>query len=188
MKVSNKADMYRRLAAGEFGNTIPQHFSVEAWAATPESKSGLWGIRSSRVSMHPAARLNCPAEEVAEYAATHFSDGVNISMMVDATARVTAFLEVFRSADGLVVEGVEYPKFWDGWNWRNSMHDPSRRRSWIRLGALALLDHHLNANSREDLELLLDRYPDHVVELSALGRAVGTIPYRNAVVWEVRAY
>lgn len=188
MKVSNKVDMYRRLAAGEFGNTIVQYFSVEAWTAAPESKSGLWGVRSSRWPMHPAAKLNCPADEVAEYAAKHFGDGVNISMMVDATARVSAFLEVLRTPDGLVVEGVEYPKFWDGWNWRNSMNDPTRRRAWKRLSAMALLDHHLNANSREDLDRLLDQYPDHIVELSALGRCVGTIPHRNAVVWEVRSY
>jgi hypothetical protein len=34
--------------------------------------------------------------------------------------------------------------------------------------------------------MLLERYPHHVIELSACSRAVGVIPLRNTCVWEVR--
>ena len=105
--VRDKATMYRLLAAGQFGNTIPQFFSAAEWQAHPDSRRyPFWGVRSARTSMHPACRLYCPAVEVAEYAARHFPDGPNISMMVDAVAGVRAWLEVWDSPTGLVVEAA----------------------------------------------------------------------------------
>ncbi len=54
--------------------------------------------------------------------------------------------------------------------------------------ALSLLDISVNAISYEWLMLLLERYPDHVVEFSAYGCCWGTVPGYNAVYWEVRKY
>lgn len=187
--VTTKSDMYKRLAAGEFGNAIPQYFSVEEWRASGDDRRfALWGVRSARTSMHPACRLNCPAAEVAAHVATHFADGPNISMMVDAVAGIGAWLEVWDAPGGLVVEGIERPDVAGGWTWRNSMKEPSRRRRWEGVAARLVLARHLNENSRDDLAALLDRYPDHVVEVSALDRCIGNVPHRNGVVWEVRAY
>ena len=177
------------LQRGDFGNTIPQYFSVEEWQASPDSQRfDLWGVRSAKKSMHPACRLNCPSSEVPSYASQHFADGPNISMMVDSVADVNAWLEIWRSPTGLVVEGMEYPRTWEGWNWRNSMRDPARRKAWHGVAASSVLARHLNENSRSDLEDLLSRFDDHVIELSALNRCIGTIPHRNAVIWEVRKY
>ena len=187
--ITDKRQMYRLLAAGSFGNTIPQFFSVADWLASPDAaRFPLWGVRSARTSMHPACRLNCPAAEVAAHAARHFPDGPNISMMVDAVAGVTAWLEVWESPGGLVVEGVEHPDTAGGWTWRNSMRDPARRRAWHGTAARLLLARHLNENDRDDLAMTLDRFPGHVVELSALDRCLGVVPHRRGVVWEVRNY
>lgn len=186
--ITDKRQMYRLLQAGAFGNTVPQYFSVAEWEAGDAREYPFWGVRSARTSMHPACRLYCPTAAVAAYAARHFADGVNISMMVDAVAGVTAWLEVWDSPVGLVVEGIEHPRTWDGWNWRNSMKDPARTRRWEGVAARAVLARHLDPNSRDDLAVLLDRYPGHVVELSNLDRCLGTVPHRSAIVWEVRAY
>ena len=189
MTITSKAQMYEMLSDGEFGNTIPQFFSVEDWLKSPDSrKYEFWGVRSAKTSMHPACRMNVPYDEVAEYANTHFPDAPNISMMVDKIAQVTAYLEIWESPTGLVVEGVEYPDTAGGWNWRNSMKDPTRRKAWHGTTASMILCKHLNPNSLSDLRCLLDRYDDHIVELSALDRCIGTIPHRNAIVWEVRKY
>lgn len=56
------------------------------------------------------------------------------------------------------------------------------------LRAKMLLQRHLWPNSYDDLMELLDDHPDGAVEFSAFDKAVGCIPYRNAVIWEVRAY
>lgn len=177
--------MYVRLAAGEFGNTVGQFFSVRSWvnSGDPE-RYDWWGVRTL-VPGGPC-RLNCPTAEVAD-TAFGFRVPFNISMMVDRVATVTAWLEVWDSPTGLVVEGIEWPDVAGGWAWRNSMPDPTRRRHWEGVAARTVLRRHLNANSLEDLEVLLDQYPDHVVELSALDRCLGTVPHRNGVVWEIRA-
>lgn len=194
-RIYDKADMYRRLTAGELGNTITQYLSVDAWLASPDSaRYPLWGVRSARHAMHPACRLNCPAAEVADHCRRHFADGPNISMMVEAIATVTAWLEVWDSPSGLVVEGVEHPDTAAGWTWRNSMRDPDRRKKWEGLQARLMLRKHLNPNSLADLTNpgdpdhpgLLERFPGHVVEMSCLESCLGSVPGRNGIVWEVR--
>lgn len=193
--VTTKAEMYRRLAAGEFGNTIEQFFDAEDWrldaAAAAKCKVSypeFWGVRT--LTPGGPCRLNCPVDEVLPTAAGFEAAGhrVNISMMVDRVAAVTAWLEVWDSPGGLVVEGIENPDTAGGWTWRNSMPDPARRRRWEGTAARLVLARHLNANSLDDLRILLAGYPDHVAELSALDRPLGTVPHRNGVVWEVRAY
>jgi hypothetical protein len=45
--VATKAQMYRLLAAGRFGNTTPQFFSVEDWKASPDAaRYPTWGVRT----------------------------------------------------------------------------------------------------------------------------------------------
>ncbi len=186
--VLTKADMYRRLAAGEFGNTIRQFFSPTEWATHPDSdRFEWWGVRT----MTPGGpcRLNCPAVEVWPTGRKFIADGhyVNISMMVDKVATVTAWLELWDSPTGLVVEGIEWPQTPE-WTWRNSMPDPAKRKRWEGVAARHVLARHLNQNSVEDVRELLDGYPDHVLELSALDRCIGSVPHRNHVTWELRLY
>lgn len=184
-----KAEMYAKLAAGCFGNTVPQWFDLDVWTYDRAADAWtFWGVRSSAVSAHPACRLNVPTEEVPPYVLAHFPDGkVNISPMVDRVATVTAWLEVWDSPTGLIVEGVEYPDT-EKHTWRSAMPDPKHRRRWERAGANLILARHLNANSLDDLKVVLEQYPGHVVELSALDRCLGTAPHRNGCVWEVRDY
>lgn len=185
--ITDKREMYRQLAAGTLGNTIPQFFSVADWQASREyHRFDLWGVRSSRHAAHPMTRMYVPRVEVEAYAATHFADGVNISNMVDTFLTVTAWLEVYESDAGLVVQGIEYPD--RGLSWRHGMRDPARLRTWERTAARMVLRKHLNADSLADLESLLSLYPGHVVELSACEQRFGTVPGRNAIVWEVRNY
>ncbi len=62
--------------------------------------------------------------------------------------------------------------------------------SQTRTGLLAklLLQHTLCPSSFADLEAILDRFPDSVVEFSTYEVAVGDIPNRNTIFWEVRNY
>jgi hypothetical protein len=54
--------------------------------------------------------------------------------------------------------------------------------------AQAILRGVLTGSSYEDLDALLELYPDAVVEFGAYAKCLGAIPGRNAVIWEVRAY
>lgn len=53
---------------------------------------------------------------------------------------------------------------------------------------LALLDRYMDDNSREDLNILLDLFPDATVELSCFTVDVGVFPNRNTLFWEIRNY
>lgn len=187
MKITSKRDMYRRLARGAFGNTIPQYFSVESWIDSCDAyRYPSWGVRSATIAGHPACKLFLPRQEVADYAKQHFADGVNISMMVDAVARVTSMLHVAEiDGQGLIVDGVLEPK--QGANWRVEMAS-NRRRQFDGVTAKLILERYLNPNSLEDLCDVLETFPGAVVELSTVEQCIGTIANRNAVVWEVRHY
>lgn len=184
--VTSKRQMYRLLTEGAFGNTIPQFFSYESWVNSLEySRYRIWGIRSLRAGGGPC-RLNCPREEVLDtISRSEFaSAGVNISAMMDVVTRVKLWCEVVETETGLAVYGIENPPR-DG-SWRELMGKHGVQ--YTGLTARNLLRRSLNGSSLADLRELLDKYPGHVVELSACSSNVGTIPGRNAIIWEVRKY
>ncbi len=96
---------------------------------------------------------------------------------------LTARFQVWESPTGLTLWGVigrkEVP-------WREAFQSLSSH--WYGVAAREILKTYLNENSMDDLDIVLEQYPDHVVELTALDRCFGTVPHRNAVVWEVRSY
>ena len=54
--------------------------------------------------------------------------------------------------------------------------------------ARVLLEENLDPNSYNDLLLLMDLFPEHVIEFSTYSINVGCLPHRNTVIWEVRDY
>jgi hypothetical protein len=123
-----------------------------------------------------------PRQEVHEAVLLRRGQPVNISPMLDTVCDVTLWADVYDSPTGLMVYGVEFPG--KGESWRQGM--PRRGREFRGLAARNLLRRYLNPSTLADLEATLERWPGHVVELSALDRCLGTIPGRNAVVWECR--
>jgi hypothetical protein len=82
--VLNKADMNRRLVAGEFGNTNPQWRDVTAWAKDPTTQRfSHWGVRHTTLPAFAGTRLNVPTGEVAELVARAFGGrDYNVSPMI----------------------------------------------------------------------------------------------------------
>ena len=181
--VLNKRDMYKRLTAGEFGNTNPAWFDYGKWRAYAKpAPMSLWGVRSLTAN-DPRTKLNVPAIGVLTHlVATGLDkDGYQISPMVRAWS-VQWEGDITRMEDGLVCCGNVNI---EPGSWREHMQHP---REWRGSAAERLLRHVMNENSYDDLQILLDLYPSHVVECSCLNHCFGTIPGRNAVVWEVRLY
>lgn len=183
--ITSKSAMYPLLAAGAFGNTIPQYFGVAAWRASGDAdRYPTWGVRT--LTPGGPCRLYCPAAEVEatvrEYEAA--GHGVNVSLMIDSVVDVTLYADVYDSERGLAVYCVENPG--KGASWRVAM--PQRGVQYYGLEARRVLARHLNPSSLADLWAVIEHYPGHVVELSACSRCVGTVPGRNGVIWEVRQY
>lgn len=173
--VTSRADMTRRLRAGEFGNTFPFWTDLRDWPATPDT---LWGVQHTIIAGFPGTRLNVPTEGVIPLIERHFGGvGYRISPMVPAGS-VQWEGDVWRGGcSGNVVP--------EPGSWRTHMLRP---RLWEGSAAVCLLSSLLNPNSYDDLQTLFDAYPDHIVEVSVLDRCLGTVPGRNTVVWEVRRY
>lgn len=51
-----------------------------------------------------------------------------------------------------------------------------------------ILDQYMDPSSRDDLEMLLELYPDATIELACFDVEVGNIPHRRVIFWEVRDY
>jgi hypothetical protein len=177
--ITSKRQMYAALAAGGFGNTIPAYHSVADWHAAGGPRLPFWGVRT----MTPGGpcRLNCPAAEVEATFAEYLPHRPNVSVMISSVGQVTWLGDVWDSPTGVVCSGVEAPTRVH--DWRALMKSP---RQWAGVSARALLRRHLNASSLADLWAVFDRWPSHVVELSAMDRCFGTVPGRNGIVWEVR--
>lgn len=182
-RIVNKVQMYKHLSEGKFGNTIAQHFSVEEWKKSEDYKKfDCWGIRSLTVGGKFFPYV--PSSEVEQVIKGNDLVGINISCMVDRVSRVRMWADVCLTSAGWYLYCVRNPA--RGESWRAVM--PSRGKTYVGLTAVSLLRSLLTPSSMSDLEALLEKWPDHVVELSALDRCLGTIPGRNAVVWEVRHY
>lgn len=182
--VRNKKEMYPRLAAGEFGNTMPAWIDFEKWKSEGFPKYELWGLRHTRIAGFPGAKLMVSRHEVPRWLEANFKwRDWQLSPMTDNIGTVQWEGDVWRHPCGkLSCSGNVLPA---PGTWRKHMLTP---RLWEGSAAVALLDHVLNDNSRDDLDVLLETFPDHVVEFSALDVCFGTVPGRNAIVWEVRSY
>lgn len=174
----SKEVMYKNLEAGMYGNTLPMWRSVEEFEAATLRPWKSYGIRS----LTPRGPFNAFVRyaDVATVCAQR-TDRYVISPMVDDIAHVTLWANVYEDESGLNVEYVQHPE--RGVSWREGMQNPSKMQG---VAARLLLRHHLNESSMDDLDILLNTYPRHVVELSAIDRCLGTVPGRNAIVWEVR--
>jgi hypothetical protein len=54
--------------------------------------------------------------------------------------------------------------------------------------SIVLLKRAVNANSWDDFQVLIEQYPDHVIAFSCYDCCLGTVPLRNTIIWECRAY
>lgn len=194
-RIANKRQMYAALERGDFGNTIPMWTSAALWELSQTTSAHVFAPRQFRVdsplywgvrSMTPGGpcRLYCPRGEVVStfYRFQRAGHDAQISVMVDAFLTVTSWMQIWRdSPTGLHIECITNPP--RGASWRALM--PSAP-SYTGIRAQTMLRTLLNGNSYDDLEALFELYPDHVIELSTLSRCYGTLPNRNAIIWEVR--
>lgn len=177
--VLTKRDMYMRLAQGEFGNTTPRYFDVYQWGQHGAPNYELWGVRHTALSGFPGTRMNVNRDNVFNWVQSVFGGrDYEISPMIEQLGRVLWEGDVtVRYASGRLNP--------EPGTWRQHMLRPTE---WRDTTYRTVFRHLMAPDSYDDLMLLLDAYPDHVVELSILDRCCGTVKGRNAIVWEVRAY
>lgn len=178
MSITTKQESFRRLFAGEFGNTVRTWSTPEAalqehrgtfhlrFVCAPGARPCLWGVK-------PESLLRVCQETVGPY--------LICEDPIDNLRTIQGELLGISSAGPYVFHfsTKQYPL-------------PKALKTDGRVvtsaSSLLLLKTYLTTESYEDLMELTDRYPDHVIEFSAFSRSVGTVPGRNHIIWEVRCY
>lgn len=186
--VLDKRDMTERWARGEFGNKLRVWSSFEAWSR--DLAAGRWPadqtitIRSYEPSS-PFCRYDVETHEAAD---------VYIEFVQRGAAPDSLYVNEAATIDHLLVLQGEVRRGVGGLDLRYSTVK-KKMRDALRLGeqnahglrAKVILDHFLDATSREWLDHLLDEYPDHVVEFSTWSQPQGELGW-NTIFWEVRLY
>lgn len=183
--VLSKKQMYAMRDAGAFGNVIPRWTTLDSWVRTGPGADRLWGVQHTTIAGFPGTRLDVKTDAVhGVIEAGGFGFDYCISPMVHQYGAVKweGDIALDPTTGRVFCSGNPAPA---PGSWRRHMLKP---RLYEGSAALVLLDNILNPASREDLEHLLLEYPGHVIELSALDVCFGTVPGRNAVIWEVRKY
>lgn len=175
MPVRSKTEFYRRFHAGEFGNRPQTWQTVEAYLAS--GFGGLVGIRS-RERGGPCSYYNTRDEIVRKTATWPCAYSLTEAMPDDVLVLQG---EVSRLPGGICLTYGDRPNV----TMREAMKSPKTARGIV---AIEILRTRLWPASYDDVMDLLDRYDDAVIEFGAHDRAVGVMPNRNAVIWEVRNY
>lgn len=182
MKVANKKQMYKRLLSGRFGNIVqawPSYADIEA-----SGYRGHVSIRSKQTS-NPVRLYHVPFD--------------------DLKAAVDGLPESYRKAGLMFSESPpdhkrtiqgELMRWEHGGYYLTYSYAPhpmriafDKQRLEARgLAAKMILLHHLSPVDYDELQGLLESYPDSVIEFSAFSCPVGIIPGRRMVIWEVRNY
>lgn len=179
--VRSKRDMQRRLAAGEFGNTLRIWPTLAAMAADGYDR-GVY-VRSD-TPMNPGFRLfNVPAAEVPEYLARHGVAEAHCRFYETPPDRL-------RAIQGELMDDPDGPGLYLYWSraklpLRHALNADGRHSRGV--AARTILEHCVSPESREHLGGLLDAYSGHVVEFSEFSGRVGVLG-RRLVVWEIRAF
>ena len=185
--VLTKRDFVRRYEVGEFGNASPTWRGLNTMenSGVLEGKPDgtLFHIRN-RVKGGPTwydIRVEDLADkwhEVIEGGVA--ADSLYISEMAP-TEKTILQGEIFYNEQGIT---LHYSKE------RLTMRDALKKNCQNASGiiALRLLDYYLNPVSMDWMEVLINRYPGHVIEFSTYSTCWGTLPGYNTVVWEVRQY
>lgn len=181
--ILTKLDSDEHFLRGDYGNRLRSWATLDDWLRRDGDQLGPYAVRTKMggggpcvYDLDPVGVLTTHERLVAQGIAPHY---IMVNEMTPDQA--------------IVVQG-EYAN-WD----RDAFHysrvcAPMRvtlatsRELATGLSARRIIREAMSGSSYEDWLVLIDRYPDHVLEVSIYDRPVGNMPDRNAIVWEVRKY
>lgn len=184
--VLSKRDFVKRYQIGEFGNCSPTWDTYEEWMKDRDryANSQLYHIRNrvkggdTWYNVHKHAMMWRWDEAI--------SSGLKASdLYISAMAPHKDNLiqgEVMQDEKGLQL----YASRVIGLPMREALLDNPFSIGGVN--ASQMLKTLMCPNSWDWLNVLLDRYPGHVVEFSTFSRFWGTLPRHNTCYWEVRLY
>ena len=180
--VRTKRDFVKRYEAGEFGNRAPTWNTLQEYLAA-NYNGGFIHLRNRIAG--GKTWYNVAPNDVDLYWREALSSGLSpndlyISGMCP-TEKTVIQGEILYTTEGLYLNYTFVKK-----PMRDALKEDSRHAN--RLAANMLLRHYMDPGSYDWIQVLLERYPFHVIEFTTLSVNWGTIPRRNTLFWEVRSY
>lgn len=186
--VLSKRDFVERYRRGEFGNASPTWNTVDDFLLIVQGHKGFipsyewperFHLRNRNAGGVTYYNLYW-SELIARWCEQEDKEDWYASAMAPHD-RGTIQGEVMRTTQGLYLYYASAKK-----PMREALAEEGKEATGII--AVSLLREYLCPNSYEWLNVLLDRYPDHIVEFSSFEVEWGTLPGFNSVFWEVRKY
>lgn len=179
--VKTKIDMVKRYSRGEFGNASPTWKNIEEFEQS--NYRGLCHIRNRVASSK--TWYNIESFQVRGYwhmIVDDWKQAEASQLYISAMAPKHLLNgELMRTHEGLHLfySLVQKPM-------RDSLKEGGREAKGVAVQFI--LKHFMNQRSYDWTMMLLDRYPDHVIEFTVIDRCWGTVPGYNTLFWEVRQY
>lgn len=183
--VLNKTDFAIRYKAGEFGNASPTWATIEEFRKKFDSvPNGLYHLRNRirggatyyDLNRDDVWRVINQLEEIGHDMTTFY-----VSAMAPTSKTILQGEVIQSEKGGLYLFYSCLPL-----TMREGLAADGRNVSGVT--ARYLIEKYLCPNSQEWLQILLNRYTNHVVEFSAYSVEWGTVSGYNTVFWEVRNY
>lgn len=175
MIIDNKVLMYEFLLSGKFGNTNI------CWKTLEEYKASGNKQRLCIRSMIPGGlfEYDFPPEEL-ESRLSKRRDKWIISPLADGDNDRVIQGAVVNTTEGLYLN-YSYAQL----DWRSALNMMGHHV--YRTEAKIILNYYLDCPSIENINYLLEEYPDHVIEFTTYNHDAGTLN-NNTLIWEVRYY
>lgn len=177
MAIRFKDDMYELLAQGVFGNRLRTWSTRQT--VIESGYKGEIGLRSRtvlgrfyhRLPLVTALMLGEQLEKEG-HRIVYCESAIDENIVLQGEICETAYgLSLTYSTERVSMRAaLKNPSYADG------------------LAAKTILRSYLSPVSYDEIMLLLDLYPYHIVEFTAFDRYVGELKGRNTVVWETRSY
>lgn len=184
--VLTKADFVKRYAAGEFGNRSPTWQTFEEWYdATVREWRSVGSVNSYHLRNRTAGGTTYYALSWPNLYEVWVEQSDKKAWYCSAMCPHEHNLlqgEVMLTTEGVYLNYSTVV----GKPMREALAEESKHAYGLR--AIFLLKQALNPVSYDWLQVLLDLYPDHTVEFTALSVEWGTLPGYNTLFWEVRRY
>lgn len=176
LDITNKNRMYFLWKRGAFGNKVAHWDTLGEFISS--TYEGRCGFRSTKIGSRNMGVFDSKEELLKNHPVTN-----EVLVYSEGTLSDTVIIqgEITRGISGLYL-------------YYSTVKDMMRpalatRTSYaLRTEAHSILQTYCDPASYEDLMLLLDMYPDHVIEFSTFSHNLGIVPHRNTVIWEVRKY
>jgi hypothetical protein len=183
--VSSKAENYLLYEAGAYGNKFRTWNTLEEITASGFSGKIVMRYRGKSGGAHyPRLGEQIPLSEASATLREWVAEGAEIG----AVAYNEAAPDHALLMQGELVLSIEHISLFYSMK-KTTMRLALREgKHSSGLQALALLQQSLFPSSWSDIQELLERFPDSVIEFSAFEHAVGFLRGRNCVIWEVRNY